>query len=335
MTGSTHVDWADTLDAAIEQVAQLGPVGPGNESRLHRRLREALRCTGSLRALDKEGRLHRHKIWWTRAPGGIDVVALRDSGDREYALGIECKIGKPDELLWDAIKLGQRCGEDPWDHGLEAGAIVVEVSDTALRTPRAGAWFDPSVTEVDTIEAIAGWPEAWYGLMCGGRGVRPTSLPRKLMLGRGRSVKHPGGASALCWRLIIASALDGDDRIPVDSQGWPLQMTISDEWRRQIDRAAETSSRPPITLRERSVLERPPARTVAQIVSDEEGRLWADAWDTRETVPTSFRLVETDLPRYDLMRAKNDALRFVDPPRQLPGWCALAVAEALRTATSD
>jgi hypothetical protein len=68
---------------------------------------------------------------------------------------------------------------------------------------------------------------------------------------------------------------------------------------------------------------------VVKLVRDEDGRLWADAWDSRETVPTSFRLVESEPKRYDVMRAKNNALRFADPSRPLPGWCAWAVADAI------
>lgn len=230
----------------------------------------------------------------------------------------------------DAVKLGQRCDRKPWDQGLESGAIVVEVSAKAAPTSRGVAWFDPSVTEVDTVDAIARWPEAWHGLMCGGRGVRPTSLPTTLWRGGGGSVEHPDARSALCWRLVTASLVDGDDRVAVDAHGWPRQVAIPDEWRRQIDRAAETSPRSSGMLRTRNVRESPPARTVAHLTRDDEGRLWADVWDMRETVPTSFRLVETARTRYDLMRARNDALRFVDPPRQLPGWCAPEVAEALK-----
>ncbi len=68
---------------------------------------------------------------------------------------------------------------------------------------------------------------------------------------------------------------------------------------------------------------------MAHLARDDEGRLWADAWDSCETVPTSFRLVESDPKRYDVMRAKNDALRFADPAQQLPAWCAGAVAAAV------
>lgn len=323
----TAFDWSDVLGASVAQVAELGPVGAGNESVLHARLRDALRRGGIVKVLETEGRLRRQETWWTRAPGGIDVVATRESERQEKALGIECKVGKPDELLWDAIKLAQRCDDNAWDVGLEAAALVVELE--VLREPRAISWLDLSVTEVDVVKAIAQWPAAWYGLMYGGRGIRPTSLPPTLSLGRGGAVRHPAGQSALWWRLVTTVSVSDDDRVAVDAHGWPLQIPVSDEWRRQIDLAAKRSPPSRLTLRERTLRETPPGSTLAELMMDDEGRLWADVWDSRETAPTSFRLVESDPARYDVMRAKNDALRFADPPRQLPAWCASAVADAV------
>ena len=328
MTAATFLDWSHILGGSVKQLAEFGAVGAGNESLLHRGLRDALRRDGMVRVLETEGRLQRQEIGWTRAPGGIDVVATRGSGHAEYALGVECKIGKPDELLWDAIKLAQRCDDSPWNHGLEAGALVVELK--ASHEPRGTPWFDLSVNEVDVMTAIAQWPEAWYGLMRGGRGIRPTSLPLKLILGAGGTVRHPRGKSALCWRLVAGTGVSDNNRAAVDAHGWPPQVPISDEWRTQIDLAAVRSPSPPrIALRERRVRARPPEAAIAELAIDEEGRLWADAWDSRESVPTSFRLVDSNLTHYDVMRAKNDALRFADPPRQLPAWCAGAVAEVV------
>jgi hypothetical protein len=265
-----------------------------------------------------------------RAPGGIDVVAIRLSGQQERALGVECKVGKPDELLWDAIKLAQRCDENPWNRGLEAAAIVAELTQDELAGQRSVAWFGPSVTKIDTVQAIARWPEAWYGLMCGGRGIRPTSLPPTLIVGPGGSVPHAGGRSGLCWSLLGAEPVSDDSRVTVDEHGWPAGIVVPDGWRRQIDRAAEKKPKsPPIAQRDRRVLSEPPGNAVAEFVSDGEGRLWVDAWDAGETVPTSFRLIDGDATRYDIRRAKNDALTWVDPPKQLPAWCAPAAANAL------
>lgn len=325
--------WADVLGAAVGQVARSGAVEAGNESALHQRLRHALRIGRLTKPLNSEGRLQCQGSGWTRAPGGIDVVSIRSTGDGVRALGVECKIGKPDELLWDAIKLGQRCDEKPWDHGLEAAALVVEFRDAELHDPWVVRWFDVAVAEVDTVEAIRRWPEAWYSLMCGGRGVRPTSLPRRLRLGPGGQVRHAGGGSALCWRLVTADPVAHVDRVAVDAHGWPPQVAIPDEWRRKIDQAAEIEH--PIALPHRLTLDSPPDKTIAEIVQDEEGRLWTDAWDIRETVPTSFRLSDTDATRYDIRRAKNDALTFVDPPKELPEWCSREVAEELQRFRRD
>lgn len=321
--------WAEVLGSAIGQVARSGAVGAGNEYALHQRLRDALRMARLTKVLDSEGRLQCQGNGWTRAPGGIDVISIRPTGDGERALGVECKVGKPDELLWDAIKLSQRCDDKPWNHGLEAAALVVEVRDAELDKPRGVRWFDSAVAEVDTVEAIGRWPEAWYRLMCGGRGIRPTSLPRTLRLGPRGQAPHAGGGSALCWRLVAADAIAHVDRVAVDAHGWPPQVTIPDEWRRKIDQAADTETGHPMTLPYRRTLDHPPDRTLAETARDEEGRLWTDVWATRETVPTSFRLSDTDWTRYDIRRAKNDALTFADPPKELPDWCSREVAEGL------
>jgi hypothetical protein len=325
--GMTRFDWAGVLAAATNHVAELGAVGSGNEAELHRRLRTALSMAEIARVLDSEGRLQRQDRWWTRAPGGIDVVALRSSAQGERALGVECKVGKPGELLWDAIKLGQRCDENPWNGGLEAAAIVAESTNTVVQQ-RSIAWFDSSVNTIDPAHAIARWPEAWYGLMCGGRGIRPTSLPPALTVGPGGRVPHAGGGSALCWCLVSAVTVSDDSRVIVDEHGWPPDMVVPEHWRRQIDRAAEKApNAPAIVPRVRRVLNVPPNRTMAELVSDDEARLWADVWDRNETVPTSFRLIDGDATRYDIRRAKNDTLACPDPPKALPAWCAPAVAD--------
>lgn len=334
MTPSTDFDWAGALGAAVAKVARLGAVGSGNENELQRRLRDGLRV--ACKTLDTEGRLQRQESGWTRSPGGIDVVSTRAAADGWRALGVECKVRKPDELLWDAIKVGQRCDEKPWNDGLEAAALVAEFTDKDFGEHRAVGWFDPAIGHVDSVDAIKRWPEAWCGLMCGGRGIRPTSLPRVLRLGSGGWVRHPGGGSALCWRLVTANSVDDIDRVAVDAHGWPPEVPVAAEWRRRIDVAAEKAAKTLTTVpRQRRTLDKAPNRTVAEIVRDQEGRLWADVCDKRETVPTSFRFSEPDVTRYDVKRAKNDALTPAEPPTPLPEWCERQVAEALERFRRD
>ena len=325
----TLLDWSAVVAAAVSRVADLGAVGSGNEAELHRRLRTALRNAEIARVLDSEGRLQRQERWWTRAPGGIDVVAIRSSGQEERALGVECKVGKPGELLWDAIKLGQRCDENPWNRGLEAAAIVAEVTSDSLTEQRSTPWFDSSVRLIDTVHAIQRWPEAWYELMCGGRGIRPTSLPPTLTVGPGGRVPHAGGGSSLCWSSVSATPVSDDCRVIVDEHGWPPEIVVPDHWRRQIDRAAEKKpSEPAFALFQRRVLDTPPIKAMAEVVTDDKGRLWIDAWDAGETVPTSFRLIGGAAMRYDVRRAKNDAVTCANPPKPLPAWCVRAAADA-------
>jgi len=71
--------------------------------------------------------------------------------------------------------------------------------------------------------------ERHNSLMCGGRGIRPTSLSRTLRLDPGGQVRHAGGDSALCWRLVTADPVADVDRVPVDAHGWPPHVAIPDE----------------------------------------------------------------------------------------------------------
>ena len=165
--------------------------------------------------------------------------------------------------------------------------------------------------------------------MCGGRGIRPTSLPRALKLGVGGQIRHSGRSSSLCWRLVTTDHISDVGRVVLDQHGWPADVAVSDEWRRQIDRAAvRTSSRVAAALPPRLTLKDASRATVATIRRDTENRLWADVWGTGETAPTSFRLTQSDATRYDIRRSKNDALSVADPPRPLPAWCSREVAHA-------
>lgn len=106
---------------------------------------------------------------WTRPPGGVDVVV--DLADGSGRLGIEAKVGKPDESIWDAIKLADvqdldarvrtaNLVSDAQWAGHEQGTELFEQTPTRQRSCR---------------ELIANSPGAWTGTMIGGKGIRPRS----------------------------------------------------------------------------------------------------------------------------------------------------------------
>jgi hypothetical protein len=306
-------------DAVARVVREHAPAGPGRELVLHGRLREALARVSPLAVSDGEGRLDDHGRGWTRPPGGIDLLATSADADGPFALGAEVKIGKLDELLWDAIKIGQRRGAR-WPGGLALSALIVELQPGDLEHPLAPRWFDETLREVDVTAAIRGWPKAWYGLMCGGRGIRPTSLPRTVRLGVGSTHRYADG-TLLCWRTIDADRIDGE-RVAVDQHGFPAGIEIPETWRQQIELGSAAAREP---LRKRTTLTPPPTRTTVSIARDGDGRLWADVWAAGFSVPTSFRLVgELD---YDLRVSSNDAQHRPSTPTPLPAWCRAAVQE--------
>ena len=223
-------------EAAQLLVLEHSPAGSGRELVLHNRLRAALARVAPLSVAVGERRLEDHGRGWTRAPGGIDILAEAPPEYGSLAFGAEVKIRKLDELLWDAIKLGQRRSDDPWPQALAGAAIVVELQPGDLEHALAPRWFDGAVREFEVYDAIRDWPKAWYGLMCGGRGIRPTSLPKSVRLGAGGVHRYSDG-TLLCWRVIEADHVDSTERIAVDAHGIPDGIEIPEEWRRQIDLA--------------------------------------------------------------------------------------------------
>jgi hypothetical protein len=325
------VNWAAYLDSAASDVVRRHePAGAGRELLLHARLRAALGRHEALHVAAGEGRLEDHGRGWTRPPGAIDIVAETRVGPRRVALGVEVKIRKLDELLWDAIKVAQRCGEKPWPGALAAAALIVELQESDLCHALAVSWFDSAAAIVIPSDAIRRWPKAWYDVMYGGRGIRPTSLPGSIRLGACGRHNYPDG-TLLCWRLLRADDVHGPERDPVDHHGFPLGLDYPREWCREIDRAAERRPRKArVTSRRRLTLAEPPRTITVAIEEDDVGRIWADVWDAGFVDPTSFRLVSSIDLRFDARVASNGALHIADPPKPLPAWCRGAVQEVLK-----
>jgi hypothetical protein len=147
-------------DAAELLVLEHSPAGSGRELALHARLRTALDRVAPMRVANGEGRLDDHGRGWTRAPGGIDILATAPPENESLAVGAEVKIRKLDELLWDAIKLGQRRSSGPWPQALAGAAIIVELQPADLEHALAPGWFDGALRGFEVYDAIRDWPKA-------------------------------------------------------------------------------------------------------------------------------------------------------------------------------
>lgn len=106
---------------------------------------------------------------WTRPPGGVDLVV--DLEDETGRLGIELKVGKPDESLWDAIKLADVQVFEPQ---LRAGYLV---SDANWADDGEGSelFLQLPARTRSCRDLISESPADWAGTMIGGRGIRPCT----------------------------------------------------------------------------------------------------------------------------------------------------------------
>lgn len=313
------------LNQACRTITQAGyrPVAAGKERELHHRLKEALREHDPI----TEGRLAHHGCGWTRKPGGVDVVA------RGLSLGIEVKLDKPDELLWDAIKVGQRVDPDAgWDEALGIAAVVDQTTVDRLHSPDAYMLWPAAPKTFDVRALLDERRRDWYWLMCGGRGVRPTNLPRYLRASE--TQVHPyqdNPATVLAVRAFWASS-SATERFELDEHGWPHDMEVPAEWRDRIDfcatRKAGVEIVGRIPTRSKPMDEEDVQIRRTQLTKDEGTCKWAFVWAPGFEHPTSFRLSPEDPERYDLRVSSNKAVTNPGAPKPLPEWCRASVCRA-------
>lgn len=203
--------------------------GEGPESQLVAAVRAGLRDDHRVRPVD--GTPVYKLPGWTRPPGGVDLVADL-VGPGHGRVGMEVKVAKPDESIWDAIKLADvqifdpevRCGYLISDAGWSPGA---EGSELFARTP----------TRVRSCrELIARSPKAWTGTMIGGRGIRPRTSVGALKLTwvtAAPLVHHPG-------RRLVAVRVEPDhdaDHEHYDPDGFPVGYEPPGDLRARVQRA--------------------------------------------------------------------------------------------------
>jgi hypothetical protein len=220
----------------------------------------------------KEGRLADHGRGWTREPGGIDVVAT------SLSLGIEVKLNKPEEMLLDAIKIGQRVERGTgWNKGLRTAAVVAQTTITQLKSPAAYMLSPAAAKTFDVRELLDEQRKDWYWLMCGGRGVRPTDLPLNLRASKTRVYEYQESPdTVLAVRTFHIPKSDGARCFALDGHGWPEGMKVSQAWRDRIDYCSQRQ--PPVEFVRKRPRRRKPIReqevqiTHIKLLKDEEKR---------------------------------------------------------------
>lgn len=231
-----RLDLAGALrDAARRGFDTDGPAVPGQERAWGRRMVDALRALPQVRQVDDDV-AHGELAWrWTRPPGRFDLVWSVD-GQRAAA---ELKIRKPDELIWDVVKLADQAGFD--DAPFAYAAICVQVEPSDLTRPSGPLLTGECAGEQRPFDWISRWPKDWHWLMRGGRGIRPRSLPGRVVLGEPVVIGDHGGTH---WQIVsVAGTATGGERDALDAWGWPVELGLRpDGWRPPVE-AEETVGR--------------------------------------------------------------------------------------------
>lgn len=229
LSESWRLDLPEALRAAAGRAFQTdGPAVAGQERAWGRRMVDALHAMPQVQAADDDV-AHRELAWrWTRPPGRFDLVWSVE-GQRAAA---ELKIRKPDELMWDIVKLADHTGFK--GAAFAYAAICVQVEPGDLTRPNGPLLTGECAGEQRPVDWISRWSKDWHWLMRGGRGIRPRSLPGRVVLGEPVVI---GDHHAAHWRIVsVAGTAPGGERNELDASGWPLDLgPRPDGWRRAVE----------------------------------------------------------------------------------------------------
>lgn len=173
---------------------------------------------------------------WTRPPGGVDVVL--DLADGTGQLAIELKVSKPDESIWDAIKLAD---VQVFDSRVRAGYLVSD--NKWLAGAEGSELFEEIPPRAPTCrDLIAASPAAWTGTMIGGRGIRPrTSVGGiKLTFVARATLKNYGDRDLITVRVLPRRDIPEET---YDAQGFPIGYEPPAGLRAKVVRADEHLAR--------------------------------------------------------------------------------------------
>jgi hypothetical protein len=201
---------------------------------------------------------------WSTPPGGIDLVAKLDGGLR---LDFEMKVDKPDEVIWDAIKLAD-VNATRRREGATISYLVLWATSRSWVVGEASSLFDMPRTW-GVKEMIETWPKAWNGVRVGGRGKIPRTTVAEIgfePIAEVRSVSELYDASIKVVRLWPSTT----EALDFDREGWPVGMEVPDT---ATPMAEITGDRP---------------RSPSGVSDPCHGYLWLDRWTQRDlesTVP--------------------------------------------------
>jgi hypothetical protein len=195
---------------------------------------------------------------WSTPPGGIDLVANFDDGLR---LDFEMKVDKPDEMIWDAIKLADvnaaaRCG------GVVGSYLVLWATSRSWVVGEASSLFDMPRTWGVT-EVIETWPKAWNRARVGGRGKIPRTTVAEIgfePIAEARAESQLHDASIKVVKMWPSTT----ETVDFDAEGWPVEMKIPEM---ATPMAEITGDRP---------------RRPAGVADPCHGYLWLDRWTQRD-----------------------------------------------------
>jgi hypothetical protein len=195
---------------------------------------------------------------WSTPPGGIDLVVNLDDGRR---LDFEMKVDKPDEVIWDAIKLadvnaGRRC------NGIAGSYLVLWATSRSWVVGEASSLFDMPRTW-GVKEMIETWPKAWNGVRVGGRGKIPRTTVAEIgfePIAEVKAVSELYDASIKVVRLWPSTT----ETLDFDAEGWPVEMNIPDM---ATPMSEITGDRP---------------RRPSGVADPCHGYLWLDRWTQRD-----------------------------------------------------
>jgi hypothetical protein len=148
---------------------------------------------------------------WTRRPGGVDL-AFDYAGRRVL---VECKVDKPDEALWDALKLADILRE----HDIAAAYLLYDATDVIWRKHPVAPLFTEPKRRWTVRDLIARWPKAWGDLLYGGRGIRPRESTAAF---DGEPAATVALTPARTARLLRIKPAPSRQRQHFDHDGWPI-----------------------------------------------------------------------------------------------------------------
>lgn len=176
---------------------------------------DSLRRQGA--SITREARYRKLRSW-TRQPGRVDLAL--DRGGAAGRVLMEMKVGKPEEALWDALKLGDILIEE----AVATAYLIYAGTTRAWREEVAGADLFLTGGTWHALDLVARWPQAWADLLEGGRGIRPRRGVGALQI---TPVSWIYGRDAHGHSVQVARVAPIMDAPPqeYDDDGWPVGYT--------------------------------------------------------------------------------------------------------------